>query len=113
MQSSTGGKIVTSPKVNTLSLRLFGATEIQVNGQLIPKLRSFKGKWLIALLAIKKNQEISRRWLSGTLWPESDPELASASLRRTLTDLKKCLGCESWRIQNHWPNSIKTRHNGC
>jgi predicted ATPase/DNA-binding SARP family transcriptional activator len=52
--------------------------------------RSRRGLWLLALLALRANRDISREWVATTLWPDSNS--ARETLRRTLTDLRSILG---------------------
>lgn len=81
-----------------LELRFFGPFAALLGGHPLPALRTRKGQWLLALLAMRSPRAIEREWLAATLWPESLPEQALASLRRTLTDLRGALGTEEWRL---------------
>ena len=81
-----------------LRVRLFGAFEAWVEGEPLPRLRSRKGQWLLALLALRAGYPVERAWLAGTLWPETTEENALVSLRQTLTDLRRALGGEGARI---------------
>ncbi len=83
-----------------LHIRLFGPMQVAVYGKPLPSPRSQRGKWLLALLALRHDQEVERLWVAGTLWPDSSDELALAALRRTLTDLRRCLGSEAARIRS-------------
>jgi DNA-binding winged helix-turn-helix (wHTH) protein len=60
------------------------------------KARSKKGLWLLALLALQANRPLSREWIAGALWPES--ETARETLRRTLTDVRSALGPSADRL---------------
>ena len=82
----------------TLSVRLFGPFDVWVEGKPLPRLRSRKGQWLLALLALRGGLAVERTWLAGTLWPETTEENALVSLRQTLTDLRRALGPEAVRI---------------
>src|SRR5438477_4440828 len=53
-----------------LQLRLFGPLDVRVHGQPLPQLSSRKGRWALALLALRAGKEVDREWLAGTLWPE-------------------------------------------
>ena len=77
-------------------LNLFGAFEARVDGQALPPLRSVKGKYLLALLALRAEQDVSRQWLAQTLWPDS--ETPSDSLRQSLSDLRQKLGTQAFRL---------------
>jgi DNA-binding SARP family transcriptional activator len=59
---------------STLVIRLFGPFELLVNGCPPPRLRTRKGQWLLALLAMRAGRELDRAWLASTLWPDSSPE---------------------------------------
>ncbi|MDF2434573.1 MAG: hypothetical protein JWP44_4204 [Mucilaginibacter sp.] len=78
--------------VRPLSIRLFGTFDVQVNDQPLPRLRSQKGQWLLALLILRQGQQVERSWLAGVLWPESADSQALANLRLSLTDLRRSLG---------------------
>ncbi|MBB6048639.1 AfsR/SARP family transcriptional regulator [Armatimonas rosea] len=75
-----------------LYLRLFGPITVEVNGEPLPSLRSRRGLYLLALLTLRANRELSRVWLAGVLWPESDDSQGLENLKRSLTDLRKALG---------------------
>ena len=81
-----------------LCLRLFGPFEAQVNRRSLPRLRSRKGQWLLALLALRAGRAVERAWVAGTLWPDTTEENALVSLRQTLTDLRRALGTEAARL---------------
>lgn len=82
-----------------LDIRLLGPFEARVGEASLPRPRSLKGQSLLALLALRPAREVSRQWLSGTLWPESDQERAFASLRQSLRDLRAVLGPASPRLR--------------
>src|SRR5262249_49854153 len=75
-----------------LSLKLFGPLDIRVGGGPIEHLRTRRGYWLLALLALRQGRDVDREWLASTLWLDSPIEQALSSLRRTLTDLRSALG---------------------
>src|SRR5262249_35003776 len=88
----------TSVMPPALTLRLFGPFEARLHGRPIPRLRTRKGEWLLALLALRHSSEIERSWLAGLLWPESAEPQALANLRLSLTDLRRALGPEAVRL---------------
>jgi predicted ATPase/DNA-binding SARP family transcriptional activator len=88
-----------------LAIRLFGPFEVRVNGVPIPRLRSRKGEWLLALLALRAGA-VERNWLAGTLWPDSAAIHALASLRRSLTDLRRALGPEAGCLRAPTPRTL-------
>src|SRR5947209_12048646 len=55
-----------------LTIHLFGPFEVRVSGVLLPRLRTRKGQWVLALLALRHGCDVERSWLAGTLWPDSD-----------------------------------------
>lgn len=90
-----------------LALRLFGSPTVEVDGQAAPQLRSRKGLWLLALLALRGRREVMREWLMGTLWPDSPPQNASASLRQSLADLRRALGAAAPRLGCPTPRTVR------
>ena len=54
------------------TLQLLGPFTCFVGNLPLPKLRTRKGQWLLALLALNAGKELDRDWLAFTLWPESD-----------------------------------------
>jgi non-specific serine/threonine protein kinase len=92
--------------IPSLSIRLFGPFDVQVNGQPLPRLRSRNGQWLLALLVLRHDREVSREWLAGLLWPESTQSLAYANLRRSLNDLRHALGPAAHRLRSPAPHSL-------
>jgi predicted ATPase/DNA-binding SARP family transcriptional activator len=83
-----------------LSMQLFGSIEIHVHGVPIPRLRSRKGVWLLALLTLRNGKPVEREWLAGSLWPDSTEAQALAYLRHCLTELRYALGPEVERLQS-------------
>ncbi len=54
--------------------------------------RTRKEAWLLCLLAVRLGKAVDRTWLAGTLWPDSEESRALANLRRSLSNLRDCLG---------------------
>src|SRR5215217_5737682 len=79
---------VTDRATTSFSLRLFGPLDVRLSGEPLPRLRSRKGQWLLALLALRHGAEVSRSWLAGLLWPDSSESQALTSLRNSLMDLR-------------------------
>ena len=90
-----------------LTLRLLGPFAVSVAGKPLPRLRTRKGQWLLALLALRHDQEVERDWLAGTLWSESLEEQARTNLRLSLTDLRRALGDQSCRLQSPTPRTLR------
>ncbi|HLK58212.1 MAG TPA: BTAD domain-containing putative transcriptional regulator, partial [Chthonomonadaceae bacterium] len=92
----TASKATTAP----LTLRLFGPMQAFIQGQPLPRLRSQKALWLLALLALRSDAPVQREWLAGVLWPDSDQSQSSANLRVVLSELRRALGSEEERLQS-------------
>jgi len=71
-----------------LEIRLFGPPSVQIGGEPLPRLKTRKGLWLLALLALRHGRDVDRVWLAGTLWPDADEAISLTYLRQTLTDLQ-------------------------
>jgi DNA-binding SARP family transcriptional activator len=89
-----------------LAISLFGPFDARVDGHPLPRLRSRKGYWLLALLALRHGREVERSWLAGTLWPDSPEPLAFASLRKSLRDLRRALGPQAYRLCSPTPRTV-------
>lgn len=90
-----------------LRICLFGPMEVRVGADALPRLRSRKGLWLLALLALRPGRDVERDWLAGTLWPDSDEPDARRSLRQSLHDLRRALGPESHRLACESPRTLR------
>jgi hypothetical protein len=55
-----------------LELRLFGPMEVRIGSLPLAHLRSRKGLFLLALLALRGGRDVDRAWIAGTLWPDCD-----------------------------------------
>ena len=84
----------------SFELHLLGPFEAHVDGQPLPRLRSRKGQWLLALLALHHRREIPRDWLLALLWPDNRETQAAVSLRQSLADLRRALGTQAWRLRS-------------
>jgi predicted ATPase/DNA-binding SARP family transcriptional activator len=102
LETAASGDVRLSP----LTIRLFGPFEVRLRGQPLPRLRSRKGQWLLALLALRHGHEVERAWLAGTLWPDSAEAAAYASLRKSLKDLRRALGAEAGRLRSPSPRTL-------
>lgn len=89
-----------------LVIRLFGQFEVRVDESPLPPLRTAKGRWLLALLALRAGSAVDRTWLAGTLWPDSSDEDASGNLRRSLTDLRSALGSAAGLVYSPTPRTL-------
>ncbi len=80
------------------SVRMFGPMEVLIHGNPLPKLRSRKGLWIVALLALANGKELDRSWIAYTLWPDSDEDKALGNLRQSIYDMRIAMGSESERL---------------
>src|SRR5215210_8108223 len=103
---------VTDCATTPFSLRLFGPLDIRLSGEPLPRLRSRKGQWLLALLALRHDAEVARLWLAGLLWPDSSEAQGLASLRNSLMDLRRAMGPEGHRIQSPSPSTLRLHLEG-
>ncbi|RYG35762.1 hypothetical protein EON81_11725, partial [bacterium] len=83
----------------SLTLHLFGPMEIVVDGEPLPRMRSRKAKWLLALLALREGQLVGREWVASVLWPDADKAIALANMRPVVSEIRRALGEQSFRIQ--------------
>ena len=89
-----------------LEVRLFGPIEVRIGALPLPHLRSRKGLWLLALLALRGGRDVDRDWVAGTLWPDCDELHGRRSLRQTLHDLRIALGPAAWRLASDKPRTL-------
>src|SRR5438045_3266882 len=83
-----------------LAIQLFGLLRVTVRGEPLPRVRTRSVEWLLALLTLRHGRAVSRSWLAGTLWPDSEESQALANLRNDLMRLRQALGEASGRIQS-------------
>ncbi len=89
-----------------MELRLFGSFDVRINGQPVP-LRSRKEQWLLALLTLRHDREVSRDWLATTFWPDNDESQALFYLRKALSNLRNLLGEEAVRLQSPTSRTVR------
>src|SRR5262245_48718427 len=90
-----------------LSLRFFGGFEASRGADPLPRTRTRKEVWFLALLALRHGQAVDRSWLAGTLWPEASEEHALAYLRSSLYDLRRVLGPDAARLSAPGPGTVR------
>ncbi|MCW3051491.1 MAG: hypothetical protein JWN14_661, partial [Chthonomonadales bacterium] len=83
-----------------LILTLFGPMQVLVDGHSLPRLRSRKGIWILALLALRHDRPVEREWLAGLCWPDMETSQAFANLRPILSELRSGLGSQKERLQS-------------
>jgi len=74
-----------------LELNLLGKVEFLQDGALVTGFRSSKARALLCYLAITRQRHL-RPTLTGLLWGDVSEPQAKASLRQTLTNLRKLVG---------------------
>ncbi|MDR3708560.1 MAG: BTAD domain-containing putative transcriptional regulator [Capsulimonadaceae bacterium] len=84
---------------NEWRINLLGGFDVTVDGVPISRLRSRKGRVLLALLVVRASKPVERAWLAGVLWPDSTDAQALASLRQTLADLRRAMGAAAVSIE--------------
>ena len=90
-----------------LQFWLFGRCEIHAQGRPLPPPRYRKEWWLLALLVLKHDRELSRDTLAAAFWPDSDTDRALLYLRRSLTNLRHALGPEAARLSSPTPRTLR------
>ncbi|MEP6756045.1 MAG: tetratricopeptide repeat protein [Chthonomonadales bacterium] len=88
-------------------IQLFGPFDLKIDGKPFEITHSRKEQWLLALLILKNGKEVTRDWLAGTLWPDSQEEQALAYLRRTLYLLRQSLGSAAVRLQSPTSRTLR------
>ncbi|HEV2471722.1 MAG TPA: BTAD domain-containing putative transcriptional regulator, partial [Chthonomonadales bacterium] len=97
----TIGAMSVTASTPALSIRLFGPFEVLISGLPLPRLRTSRGRLLLAMLALYRGRDLDRKWISGNLWPDSEEEQAAYNLRRALSDLRSALGSAAGRISSN------------
>jgi predicted ATPase/DNA-binding SARP family transcriptional activator len=103
-RTSCGGKAIAAITPETvpagLAMTLFGPMAVIVQGRPLPRLRSRRALWLLALLTLRHERPVEREWLAGTLWPDADQSQAFANLRVVLSELRQALDDQGERVQS-------------
>lgn len=95
------------PGMEPLTIRLFGPMLVLVGETPMPRLRSRKALWLLALLTLRGNRPVAREWLATTLWPDVDLTAAFANLRPVMSELRRALGEHGERVQSIDRNTVR------
>ena len=74
-----------------LEIDLLGPMQLQLQGRVVD-LPSRKARALLAYLALRAGQSVPRETLTALLWGERGDDQARASLRQTLSSIRKSLG---------------------
>src|SRR4051794_8530279 len=100
MEGDPSAGMTPCSEAGPLQVRLFGPLVVYAHGEPLPRLRSRKTEWLLALLVLRAGQKVARTWVAGTLWPDSSERQALANLRLNLQDLRRALGSQAERLQS-------------
>lgn len=77
--------------MSTIRVMLLPSLKIEVDGATVA-LRGAKNRAFVVFLAFKAGRPVQREHLAQLLWPDSEPARARASLRQSLTQLRKAFG---------------------
>jgi DNA-binding SARP family transcriptional activator len=77
-----------------LDFRLLGPLEVLRNGEQLP-LGGQRQRAVLALLVLEANRPVSTDRIADAVWGDTPPPTASASLRNTLSELRKLLGADA------------------
>ena len=80
-----------NPASALVRLQLLGPFQMHVGGQKVA-LTARKARALLAYLAVRIDEDVPRDTLAGLLWSETSSEQARASLRQSLSSVRKALG---------------------
>ncbi|MFN8492585.1 MAG: NB-ARC domain-containing protein [Caldilineaceae bacterium] len=72
----------------SVTIALFGAFQITVNGEAVTRFRSNKARALLIYLVLTHPRPVLRTTLSELLWPDYTSPSAQANLRQTLANLR-------------------------
>ena len=103
---------IPDPPTTQLSICLFGPIDLQQNSTPLPRPRTRKELWLLALLVLRHRAPLDRKWLAATLWPDSDETQALRNLRRSLNNLREVLGTEAFRLFAPTPRTLSLNLSG-
>jgi len=76
---------------DTVRLLLIGPMQVHVDGQQV-NITARKARALLAYLALRCGEAVPRETLAGLFWGDREEEQARASLRQTLSNIRKTLG---------------------
>jgi LuxR family transcriptional regulator, maltose regulon positive regulatory protein len=93
--STTGESTDSAAKSRRTLITCFGSFSVEVNGKKLPT-KAWQTKKVQAVfkyLLLNHKTKVSREQLAAILWPASDSESAAASMRVSLSRLRKALSC--------------------
>ena len=96
------GKVAIEPANADLSIWLLGDFRVAVDGHDVPAAawRRSKARVMVKLLALAPGHRLHREQLMDSLWPDLDPEAASANLRKALHFARGALGADALRVNS-------------
>ena len=85
-----------------LSIWLLGEFRVAVDGRDVPAAawRRSKARAMVKLLALAPGHRLHREQLMESLWPDLDPDAASANLRKALHFARGALGADAVRVSS-------------
>jgi DNA-binding SARP family transcriptional activator len=85
-----------------LTIFLLGEFRVVVGGHEVPSeaWRRSKARSMVKLLALAPGHRLHREQLMESLWPDLDPDAASANLRKALHFARGALGADAVRVTN-------------
>jgi predicted ATPase/DNA-binding SARP family transcriptional activator len=92
--------MVRDPPATRLAISLLGPFSIRVNGTLLARVHSRRVEAILALLLLRYDRPVDRRWLAALLWPDTSESQALATLRRYASYLRHALGAEASRLRS-------------
>src|SRR5438045_997096 len=87
--------LTVSDSLPGLTMKLFGAFEVRLNGAILTGLQARDGERLLALLTLRHDQTLSGASVASLLWPETG---SLDSLRQSVTHLRLLLKTEAARL---------------
>lgn len=102
------------PDVALSAFRLlcFGTFHIEVQGNLLPPIRSQKGEQILAYLAARHGEDVERSIIAEALWPDSLGDTALTNLRQILSDLRRALGSAATCVESPTRDTLFLRLSG-
>src|SRR5690349_21335794 len=94
-----------------LDIQLFGPMRVTLHRMPLPRLPR-NSAWLLSLLALRLGRDVSREWLAGSLWPDSEPNQALYNLRRCLSELRQALGTDADALLTPARQTIRLHREG-
>src|ERR1051326_8502911 len=92
---------------NVLDIRLFGPMDLRIGPRSLLPMRTRKCLYLLALLCLRYDRAVQRKWLIDILWPDSSPKQGAYNLRRALYELRTALGAFGERLSAPTQNSLR------